>query len=445
MRQNTLVKDKSKNDICLTIFMAMVWSNSILLPLVRAVLMQIPYIWPHVDMVIDVAYMVILLLALRSFVREIYVKEILYLLLFYAVFYIHYYVFPLNEYYFFLYSNKTLKEVFPMFIIGICAYRINREDTLKVLNFISLITVFAFVVYTALYKINDSHTLSAGDMHAAYNLLPHICVTFASVIRKAKPWNIAAFVVGTLMLLFLGNRGSLLCLGLFVVFSILFSDQVKRPVLFLIVSVAVLLILFSFGLLDYLYRFAEENGFSLRIFKKLESGDITYSSGRDKIKERVIEYILLYPMLGMGIYSDRRVAGGVYAHSLIYEILLSYGIAVGMFILAFLVYLFVKTFIYLRSKGDHLAKDFYSALIFSAVIKLFMSGSYIVEPYFFFVVGFAMSALEERKAQRSKQKREGPVALPGGTYEQQQETEKVENLCDCDQFSMVRSPCSEAD
>ncbi len=400
MKHSALVKDKSQNNICFTIFMVLMWSDTILLRFARVVLMKIPYIWTHVDMLISLAFALFLCLSFLSIYRVLCIRELFITLVFYGVFFLHYYIFPLNENYYQLYRETVLKDVFPMFLIGVFAYRIEREKTLKVLNLISLATIFFYAGYMVLFRSVNSRTARSGDMNSAYMLLPHLCMVFYSMIQKANPWNVGAFAIGAVSLLFLGNRGSLLCLGVFVIFTILFSGRLKRPVLFLALSVIVMVVLFSFGLLDYLYDFAEENGFSLRIFEKLESGDIANSSGRDKISERVIEYIMLYPMMGMGIFSDRRVAGGIYAHNFFLEITLHYGVVLGMLIFAIILYIFIVAFLHMRKNDDNMAAGFFTSLVFACCFKLLLSNSYIMEPFFFFTIGYAYAGANEQRNMR---------------------------------------------
>ncbi len=414
MNRSSLIKEQAHNDILFTVLIAMIWADSILLKYVRVALQLIPYIWKHADMFISMAYIICIGLSVGAILRSVYIKELFYVAVFYAIFYLHFYSFTLNETYFYSYGGTTITRVFPMFLVGICAYRINREYTMRVLYVISVITVFSFVIYTTLFANTDDRVMLDGDMHGAYNILPHICLTFAGMIRKPNPWNITAFGIGAVLLLFLGNRGSLLCLGVFVIAAILFSGRVKRPLLFLTLSVLGMLILFAFGLLDFLYNVAEDNDFSLRIFKKLESGEIASSSGRDKIQKKVWEYILLYPMMGMGIFADRRICGGYYAHNVVLEILLHYGVVIGTVFIGLLLYIFARTYSHLKREKD-LTCDFFLVLMFSYVFKLFISNSYLMEPFFFFAVGFSCAAANERmrflRLERSRKERKGLVRL----------------------------------
>ena len=120
MKQNSFVKSNTNYHMCFTILMALVWSDSILLPFVRVFLMKIPYIWIHVDMAITILYVGIFFLAIAEVIRELYVKDIVIIFGFCAVFGLHYLLFPLNKMYYEDNWERVLKEVFPRKRIGCC-------------------------------------------------------------------------------------------------------------------------------------------------------------------------------------------------------------------------------------------------------------------------------------------------------------------------------------
>lgn len=402
--RRSLVKEQSYNDIIFTVFLTLVWTNSILMRYLRVLIQMLPFLWKHADLLLSAAVLFTLLLSLGVILRYVYMKELFLVLAMYGLFYLHYYLFPLNEAYYTVWGKTTTGKCFPMFLIGLCAYRINREESIKVLYKLSVITVYAFIIYASLISKIDASTLRDGDMHGAYSILPHLCLVFTGVLRKPNGWNIGAFALGAVFLLFLGNRGSLLCLSVCVIFVVLFSGRLKKPWLFLSISLLLMALLFLFGLLDFLQSLAEKYEFSLRIFEKMESGQLTADSGRDKIQDRVWYYIKMYPMMGMGLFSDRRVAGGKYAHNIILEILAHHGFTIGILLLILFAYYFVGAYSYLR-RDNQLAKDLYGALLFSSVFKLFMSSSYLLEPYFFFTLGFAYAAMSEYRKKKLQKRR----------------------------------------
>ena len=180
----------------------------------------------------------------------------------------------------------------------------------------------------------------------------------------------------------------------------------KRPVLFLCLSTLVMVILFAFGLLDFLYEIGEKNGFSLRILDKLESGEIATSTSREKIAARVWEHTLQSPVFGMGLFADRRVAGGSYAHNIALEILIQFGLVFGSALLGIMIFMLVGSYRYLRKSGQTITLDFFGAVVFSFAFKLMLSDSYLTEPYFFMVLGFAGAVMSDRKWDKKREKLE---------------------------------------
>ena len=411
MHRRTLTNEYHSNDIFFPILMSMLWADNILMKYVRVGIQKIPFIWKHADMILTMILTLLIFLSLGAMLKNLYMKEILYTIGMYAVFLAYFYLVPDNKMYFYT-SGITITRCFPMFLVGICYYRIDREKTLEYMYRISLVTIYVFVFYTVFIAASNERIMRKGDMHGAYNLLPHVCLVLARFIRRPGIFGGITASIGGLMLLFLGNRGSLLCLGVLVIVTILFSGRVKRPWLYLSLAISAMVILFAFGLLDFLYSVAEKYDLSLRIFQKLESGEITYSSGRDKIQERVWEHILKNPIFGKGIFGDRQVAGGMYAHNLIMELMVQYGVLTGLGLFGVICYLLVGTYYYLR-KENRIELDLYGALVFAFVFKLFMSSSYLSEPYFFFTLGFACAVIDERSRVlqylRSETERKGLV------------------------------------
>ncbi|MBQ2446670.1 MAG: O-antigen ligase family protein [Oscillospiraceae bacterium] len=406
MRENSRVriKEKNHNDISFSLLFAMVWIDKIVLRYIRASIMHIPFMTENIDMLISLTYILLIILSMQSLYRGAYLTEITLFLGLCGLFRLHYYLFPLNQYYYEFHANQmVLQEVFPMVMIGAWVYRINREKTMSLVFPLSVITVYAFVAYMFIYQPLVGINLMAGDMDASYNILPHVCIAYAGSFMKKNPWYIGAATLGTVILVFLGTRGTLLCLFAFLVFTILVSGRLKHPIFFLFISIVVMVALFYFGILDFLYEVADENGFSLRIFNKIEEGEITNDTGRAPIRRRIWEYVLMRPTSGWGIYSDRRVAAGHYAHNILLELMMHYGIPIALIVFALLVYLFARAYFYLRQGNDVRGQHFLAAILFSACFKLFLSSSYLLEPYFYFAVGFCLAALMEIRANRRKQ------------------------------------------
>lgn len=378
------------------IFVALLWAKSILVQYVRALFMQLPYLWSFADEAIWLVFALVFAFSIHSFLQRVFVKDALYILGCLLIFLLHYLIYPLNREYYTKYADLFVESALPMYFVGISLYHKKSEKQIDILYYVSLATVLAFTVYNLLLSSIDEATLKDGDMYAAYNLLPHVCLVFGYVMKKPNPLNIVTFVIGCFMQISMGTRGAILCLAIYVVLCILFARKMKYPFLFAVISLGAAVLAIYGGLLDLLYDFAEKNNLSLRFFDKLMNGEITNSSGRDQITERVSEYISYYPLTGCGIYSDRRVADGQYAHNVALELMIDFGVIFGTLILLAIVALFLRTFLYLRKKEDVRAVVLFLSLLCSSFFRLFLSGSYLTERALYLLVGFCVAVLRDK-------------------------------------------------
>ena len=144
----------------------MVWIDKIVLRYIRASIMHIPFMTENIDMLISLTYILLIILSMKSLYRGAYLTEITLFLGLCGLFRLHYYLFPLNQYYYEFHANRmVLQEVFPMVMVGAWVYRINREKTMSLVFPLSVITVYAFVAYLFIYQPLAGIKLMAGDIN----------------------------------------------------------------------------------------------------------------------------------------------------------------------------------------------------------------------------------------------------------------------------------------
>ena len=171
---------------------------------------------------------------------------------------------------------------------------------------------------------------------------------------------------------------------------------IKRIVLFLII-ISLIILLATTNLLFTIAQFFSDIfskiGFSTRIFDLLIEGDIANSTGRDKIYGKVLDAIWQRPIFGHGLLGDRPIAGR-YVHNIFLEIWCHFGVVGGSVIL-FFIFKIIVTALH-RNRGHEI---FPLLLLFTCLVftKLMLSGSYTVEPFFFFLLGLSMNAIRRRR------------------------------------------------
>jgi hypothetical protein len=156
-------------------------------------------------------------------------------------------------------------------------------------------------------------------------------------------------------------------------------------------------------------------GLSTRIFESfLEDELFNYenSSGRDKIHELLWEYIVNdRGGIGYGLGSDRLMGrnGTEYAHNLIYEIWMDFGLYIGSFLLILFVLFIIKTF--RKAYGSDKFNLFLILLIWS-VGHLMLSGTYLEDFQVYFFIGYCVNVLRSHSNLESEDKDNIILCIP---------------------------------
>ena len=173
-------------------------------------------------------------------------------------------------------------------------------------------------------------------------------------------------------------------------------ERKKRAVLITTIIVALILfVVFDiFNVLLYsAYEFAKTHGMSTRVFLFFLGDDTSVSldSGRGTIIYSLIQAIGNNP-LGSGLASDRYYSGGHYAHNIIIELLVEFGVIFGAAIIIMLFALMFRAAKYTHNNWN--TGIIFYMLICCGFVKLLISGSYLTEPYFWTLFGFIMGISE---------------------------------------------------
>lgn len=294
------------------------------------------------------------------------------------------------------YANSNVLEplavpflflVVPYIFLG-AAFDINKlEREIYVISLVSII-VQAFFYLVFLRNFYSGNTLVGDQIAPAYQTLPHVLVVLWQMIKRPNIYNISIFALGMFVMLSLGNRGSILSI---VAFTILYLLLISRKTLkmtykIFIAALFALFVGFFNPIMDFLAGQTESYGMSMSFFNRL-SDDITDSNGRDSLYGQLLSYIKSSPLFGYGLGADRNLVGN-YSHNFVLELIISFGIIIGVIISLSLVILVIKSFV---STKDSNQRAFILILIGPSFIKLSLSGSFLMEPYLFFIIGYCMS------------------------------------------------------
>lgn len=311
--------------------------------------------------------------------------------------------------YFVDYIWGLLLKCFPLYFVGKSFVRKSEED-FRLFDKLTILSSFS-VLTTVIVSLISGFSFEASWMDnqfIPYTLLPHIALVTASLFKKFRPIKGIIVLIGFSFMLFMGNKGSVISYIIYALVLIVYQTSSLKPkkrffYIFLFISVIVLLFCTRLSdiSLNALYQYAQSHGMSIRILSYLigKSNLSNFDSGRISIQKILLVAIRQNP-LGYGLASDVFLTGGEnYAHNIIIELIVEFGVFGGGSIITLLIYRFIRA---LRISSDnwHMTK-FLWLLFCVSFIKLLISGTYLSDTYFYMFLG-CMAEINKVHAKNNK-------------------------------------------
>lgn len=368
-----------------TAFLIAFWGKDSVLTYGRAILLRIPYIKLVADYFIPALLLACLIPAIPFILRAVLPKDLLFLIGCSAVFLFHVILFPANSEYLLSLADEFFLILLPLYVIGL---RMDAQRDLKALYVCSIINICAFCVYVLASsdETDIQQILYSGFMHRAYTLLPQLLIVLGSALKKWNVLNFSVSVLGVILLIACGNRGSILILSMFMIMGLLFltCNKLKKAVFASAFSVGFVCICFYRQIETLLSVLIEKLGMSPRLLNYLSEGNFFHSESRMGISKLLLKMIGDRPFIGYGLTADH-VMTGSYAHNFAIELWMSFGVIVGS------VLLIIVACVVLRAWFYHKSDVLLSTLLCTGFFKLFISSSFLLEGLFFVLFGYCMS------------------------------------------------------
>ena len=381
----------------INILLALVWCDDFLLQYVRLVAERLPIVSAFAGYVIPIMYAVSILLAIHSF--RLSKSDMVFLACVVMVYFVSPVLYPDTNIYWEQRYVNFLTVVLSFYILGVSIIpSVDIDQTTELLYKLSVLTIILKLLYFVMKgPLGTDETIAEGDMAQAYQLLPHICLIAYYTIKKYTIFRVGLLGISAFYLVFLGNRGSVLILGISCVLLFVFTSQYKYRVQISCVT-ALLVVVFLYSPLfeitmDTLQETSAELGMSTRIFDMMDDGDLANSTGRSDKFVILLEAIDKKPVTGYGIYGDRSFLDG-YCHNLPLELLTDYGyFAGGLLFIGILVLL--GRAVLISSSTVYFA--LLVCLLGNGFFKLFFSGSYLLEDTFYLLLGYSAALIRYRR------------------------------------------------
>ncbi len=373
------------SETMVTVLVCLVWAFA-LVGYSRGVIMRLPLLGDYTDLVQAMVYVVPMLLALPALVKRFCLAD--YLFFFACVFYYGwcFVAYPENAPYLEESAFACLLCVFPCYFIGRLT---DIEKYYRLFLFLSVACIFMdlfyFLVYAPAHK-NMEEVAGHDNMHRAYLSLPHVTMLLWATLRQFRLWKLAMTVLGVLFLLSCGTRGPLVCLFFFGFVYFLFFMNFRGAVYVkaVIVLLATMAIVFLREIALFLAQTFLGLNLSTRIMDKIVYGGLDNDSYRGELRDKVYHLLDLHgDFFGLGALGCQRF-GVIYPHFLPLDFFCTYGYFLGSVLLVLLTTLVGWAFWLTRGKTSQV---FILFLFSVSIIKLMLSSSFLLEPWFYMLIG----------------------------------------------------------
>jgi len=304
-----------------------------------------------------------------------------------------------------------------IFLLNIMIFPKNIEYLSEIILYYFLINIPTFVFYLAiidktiffrlliksayyqislviLFFLTRNLSVHNYDMVFSYLALMPVVFLLYKYFKFKKVLDLALSIFGIFAILAMGSRGPIVSIILFFFIYNIFEININKISLkktFALTSgvVLFLIIIFNWNLfIKKLYSYFMDIGiFSRTIYIFANLDNIDFSAGRISIYKESLNAISSNPILGLGIGGDRVILGGTYPHNIVLEVLINYGVIIGVIIICCLLFTIVNDFIFTKGEIKHLSSIYFSI----GFIPLIFSSSYLISTNFWIYLAIIMS------------------------------------------------------
>ena len=383
----------TKDDKRILFFVALIWGADMLYYL-KAVVMRLPFINLLSNLFIPSVIIISLLVTFGSLSKHFKTTDYLFYFGCWGIYVLNFVLFPANFEWLAYFMPSVFFQILPYFFIGLL---IDSSKQIKIIENVSLAYVVFSLVY--LYFTMATRNFEGEEMGAAYSLLPHLLMLLVACFRRFKWYILVVFILGLLRLMGTGNRGTLICLAIFIILYLLFCVESKyRFWLAGLLTAIVVFIGFRQDLFfDAVGGFLGGFGFNTRVFDMAMNNEFYDANGRDGLASYFMDKIGKGGVFGYGLLGDRTLMSNEhgYPHNLLLEFWVDFGWLLGSVIFLVVLWLIIKAFKSCKTKE---AMSLLILFVSVGFVSLFLSNSYLSNPFFFLLIGYCVRVFRDSKS-----------------------------------------------
>jgi hypothetical protein len=299
------------------------------------------------------------------------------------------------------------QNIITYLIYSITVYSIVRSKLFKFdiveKSIINISRVVSIIILIQLFLVLEGNTTSSYMDYSDSMTLVGAFLLYSGLLRKNK-FDLILGITVSLSIFIFGARGAFITILLYIFILYLFyKNNYKKLIVTVTLLSLILVLIISFNsIIQAIINFCNENGIDSRTISYLYSQGLFSSQSRLNIYEYLIDILGENVFGGVGIAGDRyylplRFIGvdATYAHNLFLELLLHYGVIIGMVLITIIMYLIVRYFI-LNTTIDYKIKCFIGIFFTMSFIQLMISRSYLTETNFFIFLAMVMNCSNKR-------------------------------------------------
>lgn len=345
--------------------------------------------------------------ALPTFLQSVRLVDIVLYLAIAAFYYYSPIIYPQTEYFVHDTFDWFAFHTIPFYFLGIAIDFQRDKSSLLYISRFQILATGLFTFLSLLGMVNSA-TDFHDQMYRSYSVLFPTMFSFYYYIKNNKnKIDFLFFIFGLMQIMMYGTRGPLVCIMIFLFLFLFQNFRHSTVVIINLLLIVGVFYIFLRPIMLVLMFVSRSVGLSTRIFESyLDDELVNYekSSGRNDIHEVLWSNITNDSGgIGYGLGSDRYLGlhQGEYAHNLVYEIWMDFGLYIGSVVLILLLLLMIASF-----RKAYKTESFFLFLMLFVwgIVRQMISGSYIQDFQLFLFLGFCVSLLRSDNLNQPEEK-----------------------------------------
>ncbi|MFW6008892.1 MAG: O-antigen ligase family protein [archaeon] len=295
-------------------------------------------------------------------------------------------------------AKQIINLIFPFFFMSlpsfIYAYSIENLNEFKKVMF--KLSKYILLIGFVISILNLLKLLSIGSysMSLSYYMLLPALMYLNYFFNKKKLSYILFFLISLMIIISFGARGPILCISIYFLYELIRFNKkmdIKSFILYVLIIFSLIIIVFFYeDILIFINDFLGNFGIRSRTINLFIRENI-HMSGRDDIFMKGIQTIRDNPLIGVGIAGDRHLRGN-YIHNIFLEILMNYGVIIGLFLIILILSMSIwGIFLNEKNKSDLIAIWFCMGFV-----PLLVSSSYLIKIEFWIFLGILFNLFSRK-------------------------------------------------